>query len=89
MTTIGELSFSLLVGLLVAATPAGAQESVRPSQVPWPIWHGQNHQPRQDELNAQHENDVTPQESQEIDRLYEQLEQDNNRQTLETLHKRR
>lgn len=86
--TIGELSVSLLAGLLVAVTPAGAQENVRPSQVPWPIWHGQNHQPRQDELNALHENDVAPKESQEIDRLYEQLEQDN-LHILGTPHERR
>ena len=85
--TIGELNVSLLAGLLVAVTPA-AQESVRPSQVPWPIWHGQNHQPRQDQLDALHESDVTPKESQEIDWLYEQLERDNP-QILGTSRKKR
>ena len=85
--TIGELSVSL-AGLLLAVTPAGAQESVRPSQVPWPIWHGQNHQPRQDQLDALHESDVTPKESQEIDWLYEHLERDNP-QLLGTSRKKR
>lgn len=39
----------------------------------WPIqnWHDQ--QPTQDQLNALHLNDVTPNQAQEIDRLYDQL----------------
>jgi Spy/CpxP family protein refolding chaperone len=83
--TNGELRVLLLVGSLLAISPAGAQQSVRPAQVPWPIWNGKNHQPRQDQLDALHERDVTPRESQEIERLYNELE----RPTPQIFHPRR
>ena len=67
-------SVLLFAALLFSGTPVGAQGDARPTGVPWPIWNGQNHQPRQDQLDALHEREVTPKESEEIDRLYMQLE---------------
>jgi hypothetical protein len=42
---------------------------------PWPIQHGHNLQPREDQLRAMQRQDLTPQESREVDRLYKQLEE--------------
>ena len=40
---------------------------------PWPIRNGHNYQPTERELRALHQEDVTPDEACEIDRLYDQL----------------
>jgi hypothetical protein len=39
----------------------------------WPIHNGFNHQPTQDELRALHQQDVTRDQAQDTDRLYDQL----------------
>jgi len=55
----------------------GRAEEVKslPHPGPWPIQHGHNLQPREDQLRAMQRQDLTPQESREVDRLYERLEQ--------------
>ncbi len=76
--------------LLASTSPRYAEAAARLHPGPWPIWHWHNHQPRQDQLEAMHKSDVTPEEAREIDRLYMQLEGDtqknneNNKQKILT-----
>jgi hypothetical protein len=69
-----KLLFALvLLGALAFLPQRGsAQEpgSVLPS---WPIENGIKHQPTQGELRALHEQDVTPKDARELDRLYDEL----------------
>lgn len=76
---IGASTIVLCGILLVLASRGEAEDAPRLDRNPWPIWHWHNHQPRQDQLGAMHKNDVTPEESREIDRLYMQLEHDNSK----------
>jgi hypothetical protein len=57
-----------------AALDAANAEGVPPlHKGPWPICNGLNYQPTERELRALHEEDVTPDQAREIDRLYDQL----------------
>jgi hypothetical protein len=40
---------------------------------PWPIRNGHNYQPTERELRALHQQDLTPDQAREVDRLYDQL----------------
>jgi hypothetical protein len=60
------LAFALSSPFALAGAP-------QPHRRPWPIENGHNHQPTQQELEALHMQDVTPDQAREIDRLYEQL----------------
>ena len=63
---------ALVAALFLLVQRGGAQEpAFHPG--PWPIHHGFNHQPAQNELRALHHQDVTLDEAREIDRLYGQL----------------
>jgi hypothetical protein len=46
---------------------------------PWPIHDWRHQQPTEDELNAMHQQDVTPTEAREVDELYNQLESSSER----------
>jgi hypothetical protein len=50
-----------------------ARDRPGPYASPWPIYNGFNHQPTENELRALHEQDVTPAQADEIDKLYDQL----------------
>ena len=58
-----------------AAAPDAANAEGAPPlhKGPWPICNGLNYQPTERELRALHEEDVTPDQAREIDRLYDQL----------------
>ena len=64
---------ALVAALLSPAELGGAKGAPAIHQGPWPIHNGFNRQPTQDELKALHQQDVTPDQAHEIDRLYDQL----------------
>jgi hypothetical protein len=52
----------------------GFSEEARPlHQGDWPIQNGHDEQPTQDQLNSLDLHDVTPNQAQEVDRLYDKL----------------
>jgi hypothetical protein len=63
----------LVAALSILAEPGVARDAPPLHQGPWPIYNGFNHQPTEDELRALHQQDVTPDQAHEIDRLYDQL----------------
>ena len=65
-TSVAALSFLGTLGF--------AQDAPQLHQGDWPIYNGRDHQPTQDQLNALHLQDVTPNQAREVDRLYDQLE---------------
>src|ERR1700726_66615 len=64
---------ALVAALSILAEPGVAKDAPPLHQGHWPIYNGFNHQPTQDELRALHQQDVTPDQAHEIDRLYDQL----------------
>jgi hypothetical protein len=64
---------ALPLASLLLATIGSAEDAGQFRKVPWPIEHGHNYQPTEQELKALHREDVTPGQALEIDRLYHQL----------------
>lgn len=52
-----------------ALDPANAEGTPPLHKGPWPICNGLNYQPTEQELRALHEEDITPDQAREIDRL--------------------
>ena len=64
---------ALVAALSMLADPGVAKDAPSLHQESWPIYNGFDHQPTRDELRALHQQDVTPAQAHEIDRLYDQL----------------
>jgi hypothetical protein len=71
------LTCTLVAALSFVGTPGFGNNAFHHGA--WPIYDWRNHQPTQDELNALHLRDVTPNQAQEVDRLYDQLESSSSR----------
>ena len=67
----------LVMSTIALGTPtalaANAENAPPFHEEPWPIRDGHNYQPTEQELIALHQQDVTPDQAGEIDRLYDQL----------------
>jgi hypothetical protein len=67
----------LVMSTIALGTPtalaANAEKAPPIHEGPWPIRNGHNYQPTEHELRALHQEDVTPDQAREIDRLYDQL----------------
>ncbi len=67
------LGVALAVASLALANIGSAEDAPPVHKEPWPIRNGRNYQPTERELRALHQEDVTPNQAREIDRLYDQL----------------
>jgi hypothetical protein len=85
--TVGIAGVALCALFTLSAASAEETKPVR-HPGPWPIQHGHNLQPRAGQLEAMRREDLTAQESREIDRLYGQLEA-SSRKMLEHSHESR
>jgi len=64
---------ALALASLLLANIGSAEGAPSLRKGPWPIHNGHDYQPTEHELGALHEEDVTPGQAREINRLYDQL----------------
>ena len=64
---------ALALAPLLLANIGSAEDAPSLRKGPWPIRNGHNYQPTEQELRALHQEDLTPDQAREIDRLYDQL----------------
>ena len=61
---------ALFLASLLLANIKSAEDAPLLHKGPWPIRNDLNYQPTEQELRALHQEDVTPDQAREIDRLY-------------------
>jgi hypothetical protein len=70
---LSKVVFAYALAAALSAEFGVANDSPPLHQRSWPIYNGFDHQPTQDELRALHQQDVTPDQARQIDRLYDEL----------------
>jgi hypothetical protein len=73
------LTCTLVVALSFIGTPGFGNNARQAHHGAWPIYDWRDHQPTQDQLNALHLRDVTPNQAREVDRLYNELQSSSSR----------
>ena len=68
-----KIVFGVALASLLLASIGSAEDAPSQRKGPWPIRNGHNYQPTEQELRGLHQDDVTPDQAREIDRLYDQL----------------
>jgi hypothetical protein len=64
---------ALALASLLLTNIGSAEDASSLRKAPWPIRDGHNFQPTEQELRDLHQEDLTPDQAQEVDRLYDQL----------------
>jgi hypothetical protein len=68
-----KIVFGVALASLLLANIGFAEDAPSQRKGPWPIRNGHNYQPTENELRGLQQQDVTPDQAREIDRLYDQL----------------
>jgi hypothetical protein len=68
-----KIVFGVALASLLLANIGSAEDAPSQRKGPWPIRNGHNYQPTENELRGLQQQDVTPDQAREIDRLYDQL----------------
>jgi hypothetical protein len=68
-----KIVFGVALASLLLANIGFAEDAPSQRKGPWPIRNGHNYQPTEHDVRGLQQQDVTPDQAREIDRLYDQL----------------
>jgi hypothetical protein len=71
------VAVAAVLASLLFASVGSAEDASSLRKGSWPIRNGHNYQPTERELRALNQQDVTPDQARDIDRLYDELLLDN------------